>query len=171
MKYGIPGKEREHVAILTKCCRHAEMTLKLLGEIQSNYKDPMYMVQCIDNIYICQAALVRYIQEEYSSIFIGGQYGHQAKIMFKAVHRNSAVFPLAVLESVKTALTLTSHHQQGNQGQQSFQPRGQFCPRGRGQCFNFGRGKPYQQHFFNPSQGYQPQQGLALRDNNTTDDA
>ena len=141
MKYGIPSKEREHAAILTKCCRPTETTPKLLGKIQNNYKDPIHVAQCIDNVYICQAALVRYIQEEYSSIFTGGQYSHQAKSMFKVVHRNSAVFPPVVLESMKTALALTSHHQQVNQSQQCFQPRGQFYPRGRGQHFSFSRGK------------------------------
>ena len=67
-KSGITGKDRETAAILSRIGKFSETTLKLIGEIQQNYDKAEYVAVCLDNLYVTNVALVKYLQEESSLV-------------------------------------------------------------------------------------------------------
>ena len=109
LRVGISSKDREQAAILSKCGKFGETSLKLLSEIQANHTNPIYMANCIDNLYITQVALVRYIQEELSGLVIGSQFGGMTKTVFRALQKHTSVYMPDVIDSLKTAVTLTQN--------------------------------------------------------------
>ena len=123
-KAGIAHKDKELAKVIGHCARHVETTLKLVGEIQMNYTNPSYVAECVDNIYITNVALIRYIQEELSSLVLSNQYGPEAKSVFRSVRRNTTFYTLGMLEDVKTTIQLTQNSIQQNLQQQNQNNRG-----------------------------------------------
>ena len=76
---------------------------------------------------------MHYLQEEYSSLQVGGQYGPQTKAVFCSLQRNTSNLNAEAIENLKTAVSISqvnSHTPSGNQ-QSNFRGsfRG-FGPRG-----------------------------------------
>ena len=78
-----------------------------MQELQSVYGSETKSAEILDQLHTVQKAHMRYIQEEYNSLQIGGQYGPQAKSMFKAIRRNTSVYTPAFIGDIKTVLNVT----------------------------------------------------------------
>ena len=96
-KADIASKDREQAAVLSKCGKFTATTLKLLSEIQCNHDNPTYVAECLDNLHITRVALIRYIQEEISSLVVAGQFGGTTHTVFRATHRTSVYTPELIL--------------------------------------------------------------------------
>ena len=170
-KSGIPSKDREHAAILSKCARFMETSLKLLSEIQDNYDKLDLVASCVDQIYITQVAGVRYLQEEFNALQVGGQYGMHMKQIFRSLQKNTSQYTPETIENLKTASIITGNvmrQQTPSFGSHSGNSQFQFRPR------NSFRGGPrpkfrggFRNQWQNP--GYQPRGIPPARD--LTDDA
>ena len=106
-RMGIASADRELAAILARVGKFVETELKLISQIQASYQDEMKVAEYIDQLHVVQKAHMRYIQEEYNSLQLGGQYGSQAKSMFKQIRQNTTVYTPAFVDDIKTVLNVT----------------------------------------------------------------
>ena len=104
---GISSADRELAAILARLGRFIETELKLMKEIQQVYHDEARVAELMDNLHLVQKSHMRYIQEEYNCLQLGGQYGQHMKTVFKQIRRNTTVYTPAFIEDVKTAISVT----------------------------------------------------------------
>ena len=100
--------------------------------------NPSDVANCIDNLYITQVALVRYVQEELSGLVVSSQFDGTTKTVFKAMQKYTSVYTPEVIDSLKTAVSLTqnsiqTYHNQNHHHQPRGFMRGQFRPRGQSQ--------------------------------------
>ena len=89
----------------------------------------MYVAECFDKLFIVQVALMRYMQEEYATMVLGGQLGKEAKSLLKSVQRNTSVYTPEAIENVKTVLAYTAAANQQQQQQQQVGRGGHFRSR------------------------------------------
>ena len=136
---GIHSKDREQAAVLSRSGKFIETSLKLVGEIQRTWPKTEECAGHLDNLVLALTAHMRYLQEEYSSLQVGGQYGNHTKAIFKSLQKNTSNLNPEGIENLKTAVSI-SQPQNTNQ----FQQRGRgFYPRsfrGRGRGFQYSRG-------------------------------
>ena len=76
-------------AILSRSGKFIEMELKLMQCLQDSYSDDVKVGELLDQLHTVQKAHMKYVQEEYNSLQIAGQYGTQAKSVFKAIRHNT----------------------------------------------------------------------------------
>ena len=124
-KSGIASADREQAAIIARSAKHVETELKLMQEIQEVIADSAKVAEYLDKLYVVQKAHMRYLQEEYSGVQIGGRYGPQAKAVFRDIRRQTSTYTPALVDDIKTVLNIT-----GGQQRPSFRGRGH--QRGRG---------------------------------------
>ena len=103
----IAASDRELAAILARSGKFVETELKLMKEIQSVYHDKMRVAEYMDQLHVTQKAHMRYIQEEYNSLQLGGQFGSQTKSVFKQIRRNITVYMPAFVDDIKAALAVS----------------------------------------------------------------
>lgn len=143
----IPSKDREQAAVLVRSARFVETNLKLLGEIQNNIPEgeglPDVVAELLGNLLTTNAAAIRYMKEEYSSLYVGGEYGPKTKSIFKSLRKNTSNLEPDAIEDLKTAVQVSRpENRENTSGGPRF--RGGFRPFGRGRGFR-GRGTGYQQ--------------------------
>ena len=161
---GISANDREQAVVLARNGKFVETQLRLMQELQDNYADQATVAVILDKLHLVQKAQMRYMQEEYSCLQVGGQFGQQTKSIFKAIRRQTTAYTPALIEDIKTAVNVTgvagNHfayrppHPQSQYQQPQFQFRSwgnQFCPR-----------RPF---FNNFNQSYQPRQVPYNREN------
>ena len=104
-KAGINSKDKEVAAILGRSGRFVETGLKIVSEVQKSWnQDNQSTGVLVDNLLLSLTAHMRYIQEEYTSLQVGGQYGNQTKQVFKSLQRNTSNLNPEGIENLKTAL-------------------------------------------------------------------
>ena len=151
-KAGIRRNDQPLVNVISKSARYAETTLKLLSlqRIDTVTEDTL------NDLFTISYAQLKYLQEEYASLLVQGQFGANTARVFRSLQRNTSAFPEESLEQLRTAVTLTPPNTQ----QQSWSSnRGGYNSR-----FYNNRGGPrgrrgnYFQHFGNQSiPGQKPQ--------------
>ena len=75
-RVGITVNDHEQAAILARNGKFVETQLHLMQELQENYFDQGKVAVILDRLHVVQKAQIRYIQEEYSSLQNGSQFGH-----------------------------------------------------------------------------------------------
>ena len=134
--------------VLGRSAKFVETELKLMQEMQKVFDEEAKVADLMDQLHITQRAHMRYIQEEFNSLQIGGQYGAQAKQMFKSIRRNTTLYTPAFLDDIKTVLNVTGASQ--NQGNPRHFWGGTFRPRFQNPRF-FGNNQQFRpRRFFNP---------------------
>ena len=118
-KTGISSTDRELAAIVARSAKHVETELKLMQELQSVFGDNTKVADLMDQLHIVQKAHIRYLQEEYSSLQIAGQYGQQAKSVFKSIRRSTILYTPAFVDDIKTVLSVTGAGNQQRPRQQN----------------------------------------------------
>ena len=105
-----------------------------------------------DNLLTCLVAHIRYLQEEYSGLLVGSQFGGKTKSAFRSLQKNTSNFTPETIDNLKTAVTLTQNSSQPqahwNANFRSFRGANFRGNSFRG-CGRGVRGTP----FFNPSYG------------------
>ena len=152
-KAGIASSDRELAAVISRSAKYVETELKLMQEVQKVFDQEDKVAECMDQLHSVQKAHMRYLQEEFNSLQVGGQYGAQAKSVFKAISRNTSVYTPAFIDDIKTVLNITGNSQPQQQQQRgrgnSFRPRFQSSRFPHNTQFRPRR-------FPAPFQGYQP---------------
>ena len=97
---GINSSDREQAAVLSRNARFVETQIKLMSELEGFYEEDNgeKVAEILDSVRVCQRAHMRYIQEEYSSLQVGGRYGPQAKSMFKDIRRSTSIYNTAFID-------------------------------------------------------------------------
>ena len=149
-KQGIASGDRELAAILSRSAKFVETELKLMQVMQECYHDDTKVADTLDQVHLTQRAHMRYLQEEFSSLQVGGQFGPQAKSVFKSIRRSTTVYTPSFVDDIKTVLSITGTQQTQRPAAPRFPPNQRFRPRGQGGNFrgNF--------RFRQPGQHYQP---------------
>ena len=138
-KVGINSKDKEQAAVLGRSGCFVETGLKLVSEVQNHWGEWDQVGSLVDSILLTLTAHMRYVQEEYSSLQVGGQYGNQTKQVFRSLQRNMSNLNSEGIENLKTAVSITQPSQgaptnSGNsnsfgnnqRGFRGFRARGQF---------------------------------------------
>ena len=133
---------------MQKCARYAETSLKILSVLKNSEQSPNGTD--IDDLITVSTAQIRYLQEEYAGIIIDSKYGHDTAQTFRALQRNTSIFPQSVLDRVETAVNLTSLNRDRDR-------RGGRGNRGRGWYFS-GRGYSRNNQYRGTGRGYNPYQ-------------
>ena len=63
----------------------------------------------LDYVLTCQKAQIRYLQEEYGSLLIGGEFGKETKSIFKSLQRNTSAYTPAAIETLKMAVSINAN--------------------------------------------------------------
>ena len=103
---------------------------------------------------------MRYLQEEHNGLYVAGQYGSQAKSVFKSLQRNSSNLQPEDIEDLKMMVAILPHPVQQVSSQNNQFMRGGFrqAPRFQGNFCGHGRGT------FMSNFGYQPRVAPSTRD-------
>jgi hypothetical protein len=132
-RQGIKLDDQGHSAVVNKCARFAETTLKLLWQIDNaNNMTQEYMQQ----LYLIQLAQIRYLQEEHAGLIVQGQFDRDTARLFRALQRNSSGFTPESVTTLQHAATITASVRQA-------QPQ-------RGNT----RGRPYSRGSWRPRNNY-----------------
>ena len=153
-KSGISAKDREQVAVLVRSGKFVETGLKLLLETQKQWGNFQQVAELLDGVQLALTAHMRYLQEEHNGLDVAGQYGMQAKAVFKSIQRNTSNLQPEDIEDLKTMVSILPQPLQQVNSQNSLNSfRGGFrqTHRSRGNYFR-GRGRGSFQNSF----GYQP---------------
>ena len=156
---GISANDSEQAAILARNGKFIETQLRLMQELQESFSDQNKVAVILDKIHVVQKAQMQYVQEEYSGLQIAGQFGPQAKSVFKSIRCQTTAYTPALIEDIKIVVNVTGGTG-GRFGNRPPRPQGQaqsFNPqfRGRGNFFrprrpffnsfnNFSNSQPYQ---------------------------
>lgn len=139
----IPSKDREQAAVLVRSSKFVETNLKLLGEIQNSATEPFsdVVADLLDNLLTVNAAAIRYLKEEYSSLYVGGEYRPKTKSVFKSLRKNTSNLEPDAIEDLKTAVQVTQpQNQNPKENFGGFKLKGGFKTYGRGHGGYRGRG-------------------------------
>ena len=92
---------------MSRSARFVETELKLMQQIQEAYHDEMVAASLLDRLHVVQKAHMRFLQEEYHSLQIGGRYTHQqARTLFRAIRRDTTFYSTEFLEDIKTCIQI-----------------------------------------------------------------
>ena len=111
-KAGISPKDREHAAVIIKSGKFLETTLKHLFEIQRNWGKWTEVADLLDGVLLASTAHLRYLQEEHNSLYVAGQYGIQAKQIFRSIQRNTSNLQPEDVEYLKMTVSILPPPQQ-----------------------------------------------------------
>ena len=116
------------------------------------------LTQEVEDLIVALIAHMRYLQEDFCSIVVGGSLGTKTQQIFRLLQKHTSAFAPSVIETVKTAAQLASipsesvnAPQQGNLQQRSRFGKNKKQSRGRGGSF---RGRSRYSEPYLDSQGY-----------------
>ena len=153
-KSGINSKDKEQAAVLVRSSKFIETGLKLLAEAQKIWGNFPVVADVLDGLMLTMTAHMHYVQKEHNGLYVAGQFGPQAKSVFKSVQRNTSNLQPEDIEDLKTMVAILSP-QQMSTGNSSFgqsfqrggfrQQNGCFHPgfRSNFNSFSRGRGSPF----------------------------
>ena len=133
---GIKQPQREAAQILAKSAKFVETQLKILASAEgSGLTEDQFM-----ELFLSNVAHIRFLQERYAGLVVGGSFGKRTQDVFMSIQNNSSVFTPSIVESVKSAITLTNTQGENQSGCQGSGVCGRPYDR-RGNRFGaFGRG-------------------------------
>ena len=126
---GITSDDREQAAIISRSAQFVETELKLMQELQVCFFDEQKLASVLDQLHTTQKAHMRYLQEEYSSLQVAGQFGPQTRSVFKSLRKQTSTYTTSFIDDIKTAVSVTGG-QGGKFSTQQQWPRPPFNPRG-----------------------------------------
>lgn len=104
-KQGIKREDQAHSAVVNKCARFAETTLKLMWKIDSaDNMTQEYMHQ----LYLIQLAQIRYLQEEHAGLIVQGQFDRDTARLYKALQKNSSGLTPESVTTLQHAAAITA---------------------------------------------------------------
>lgn len=120
----------------------------------------------INQIGVCGAALLRYLQDEQSTLVMGNRFGPRVGQIFKDLRQHTSTFTPDHIEDAKSAIALAGAEEAAKP--RSSQPfRGGFKFRGRGRGGRGGNnysGNQYSQYSDTQNPGFVPRQVANDRD-------
>ena len=147
---GVKSEFKEAVNIICNSAKYADLGLKVMTYIQRKVeRDPNYQVNDqLQEVYCCWFALLRYLQEEYSTLMSGSDFGPRTKHFYKSFLKDTSAYPASHLNKLELACCCASMQEErpprrGGYTGWSGGPRGgfrnaRFRGRGRGQ-YNTGQ--------------------------------
>lgn len=134
-RQGVKRTDQQTLNVLTRCSRYNETAIKLISTIAPGSSISQ---ETLDQLLVICRAQCKYLQDEYASILVNGQFDASTSRIFRALQRNTAGLNPEALDTLRSAATLAaaSTSQGGRRG--AYQPSYQGPARGRGR----GRGRP-----------------------------
>ena len=141
-RQGIKRSDQPVFNILTKCSRYNETIIKLLSTITP---EAPVTQEKLDQWFLACNAQCKYLQDEYASIVVSGQFDPSTARIFRALQKNTTGLGPDSLNTLRSAAALsaaTNNHQRGTNTQSN-------PSRGRGGRGNYFR-QDYQRDAFRP---------------------
>ncbi len=135
-KQGIKREDQQHSAVVAKCARYAETTLKLLfqaGEPANVTEDTLI------RLYHVQLAQVRYLQEEHASLIVQGQFDRNTARLYRTLQRNTSAFNEESLATLRNATTIAAAYRPPRFSNNQGRGRGSYSRGYQGGRYNFNR--------------------------------
>ena len=141
-RFAVDKKDNIAYNILSKCARYSETTIKLLQEFP-DVEEGSDTERSLEKLLTVEIAQQRYLQEQYASLVVQKDFGQHTAKVFRSLQSNSSAFPQASIETLKSAVQLTSssgnnghnnNSYNSNRGYSSYnhRSRGSWRSRGRG---------------------------------------
>ena len=130
-RQGIKRTDQPLLNILSKCGRYSETAIKLLCTLEAGTE----LTQgTLDNLFLIQHAQIKYLQEEYASLLVSGQFDSSTAKIFRSLQKNTSGFDHDSLETLRAAATLSAAGRptSGNTEDRYPSRRGGFSGYGRG---------------------------------------
>ena len=136
---GIKREDQSKLNIIQNCAKYSETILKLI------INSPDSNTELIQNISVIATAQQRYLQGEYATSLVQGNFGDTTAKLFRQLQRNSTSFPPSAIQNLQTAAQISSYQNQQQSNRRGWRGRGrsQFSSRGRGRG-NYHHRDPYQ---------------------------
>ncbi|KAJ8030285.1 hypothetical protein HOLleu_26650 [Holothuria leucospilota] len=141
-KQGIRREDQQTLAVLSRCGRYTDTTLKALaaiGEI-SEEAPREFLENELAQIIKIQQAQIKYLQDEYANLVVQSKFDKTTSQTFRSLQRNTSGLNANALKNLKLATAISSAglHQQttSNQRDSSYRPTSQSSWRG---SYNPGR--------------------------------
>ncbi len=109
---GIKKEQFEASRILGKCGRYVETQFRIFKAVEEAQR-PMTYAE-FQHLFICNLAQMRYMQEKYAGLVVGGSFGKQTQDIFQSIQSNASVFTPPVVRNIEAAIKLTSTHSEFN---------------------------------------------------------
>ena len=139
---GIKREDQSKLNVIQNCAKYSETILKIV------INSPDSNTELIQNITVIATAQQRYLQGEYATSLVQGNFGDTTAKLFRQLQRNSTSFPPSAITNLQTAAQISSY-----QNQQQSNRRG-WRGRGRPQYSYRGRGRGNYQYQRDPYQGF-----------------
>ena len=97
-KSGIKRPDQSHLDTLTKCARFTETALKLLASLDEQY---LTRIPELSKLYTVFAAQMNYLQSEYASLVVKGQFDSETANLFKSLEKNNNQLKGETLDNVR----------------------------------------------------------------------
>lgn len=155
---GVKRADQPFANVIQKCGRYAETTLKLLLTID----EAEVSNDTLLDLWHVQLAQIRYLQEEFSSLLVQGQFNPDVARLYRTLQKNTSGFTPNSLDILEKATTISAANIRAQpatgRGRGAGFSRGSFG-RGRARYSGFNRDN-YLRDIPNRSSDYQGSQGF-----------
>ena len=170
---GISAKELSAYNIISRCAKHVETNFRILFTVNSE----TITTSELQELYISNFSLLRYLQEEYTSLLVSGTFDENTAKSFRLLQRNESSFKADTIDKLEKTIIIASARSNQQQTQQyptryPFQQRyprqqGYYTPQLFNQRFQYRQlSQDYfhaaqrqipAQRFYRPDYNYSPQ--------------
>lgn len=167
-RQGIKRADQPLLNVISKCGRYSETGLKLLCTLEVGQTVTQ---EVLDNLFLVHHAQVKFLQEEFASLVVSGQFDSSTAKIFRSLQKNTSGFNSESLETLRSAASLSAA---GRRGPSPSEDRGTgtFGGRGRGYFGSSygrgGRGRGYNSYRGDVFQSFANRQFPRRRDESAT---
>ena len=138
-KTGIKREDQSMFQSVSKSARYTETCLKLLASF-----DEEVSANDMGQLYNVLAAHMNFLQSEYTSLVVKGQFDKETATLFKCLEKHSSNFKGESLDNLKTAAEISAARSRTIRQRDNFKPKPWNKGRGRGSDRSLGlpRGRP-----------------------------
>jgi len=104
-RQGIKRTDQPLMNALAKCGRYCETGIKFLCSLEAGTE---LTQEKLDNLFLIQYAQIKYLQEEYASLLVSGQFDASTAKIFRSLQKNTSGFDQESLETLRAAATLSA---------------------------------------------------------------
>ena len=104
-RQGIQRADQGVYAVLSKCARFAETSIKLLSTIEPGC---LVTPELLEELFLVNTAQIKYLQDEYASILVNSQFDTSTSKLFRALQKNTSGLNAGSLETLRSAATIAA---------------------------------------------------------------
>ncbi|XP_052260746.1 plexin-B1-like [Dreissena polymorpha] len=128
-RQGIKRADQPLMNVLSKCGRYCETGIQILCTLEAGTELDQ---KTLDNLFLIQHAQIKFLQEEFAALLVGGQFDASTAKIFRSLQKNTSGFDQDSLETLRAAATLSvAGHPSGGAPKDRYTNRRGFSGSGR----------------------------------------